>query len=71
MYVTGKEESNKFSNGSWDYFVLKINSETGETIWKMHMGGEYIDIPVATRIMNSTGQLVVLGYSKSMNWTSN
>ncbi len=52
------------NKGGWDYWVLKINSQNGNIIWKNNYGGS-IDDGSNSIIETQDGNLVLAGYSVS------
>ncbi|MCB9230767.1 MAG: hypothetical protein H6581_03850 [Bacteroidia bacterium] len=58
-------DSKNFSNGLWDFYLLKINVETGQTIWQRSYGGRGED-DARSCLETENGMLVFVGDSKSL-----
>jgi len=60
--VTG--ETSSFGVGSFDFWVLKINSANGDTIWTKTYGGSEYDYGRSI-VVDQDGYYVVAGYTRS------
>ena len=67
--MVGSSESEDFditdSNGSYDFWVVKVNSE-GTKLWEKSYGGAEIDIAYAIEATGD-GKFVIIGDSRSIN----
>lgn len=52
----------KGAHGDWDYWITKLNSETGEIIWSKCYGGDLRENPRKT-IQHSDGNIYIVGFT--------
>jgi hypothetical protein len=79
VYVAGLTESIDFPNtsggaqkvyggGSWDAFVVRLNSNLTQILQSTYLGGKDTDVAFALAVHPKTGDVYVAGYTLSTNF---
>jgi hypothetical protein len=79
VYVAGLTESSDFPNttggaqkvyggGSWDAFVVRLNSNLTQILQSTYLGGKDTDVAFALAVHPKTGDVYVAGYTLSKNF---